>query len=547
MKISELRHIIREMADNELAKKYNLEDGIPSDVTKEEEKINKEMPEDMIKDAEEYDKDEDPKLQAGDDNSSTKYKLDVIDANRGRGVERLKYDGINDKFQARVRALVMGKNSESQADIDDKASGVSTKSNEKFYNRAVELNKYDNNHSGVGGTSVAVAQLGDDIEILPNEKPAHQKNAFDGNAFNDKGEPKKTNESKNGKLLKEEMPTNQSKSDEKVEFEHNFARVNRPKANYKSNYLSNKELDSELPEREFDMRPWQRGGALSEHLGKEAYAIRHAKSKYEKFVYMEEFVKELMKYYKTGDEMKSAMDTVDFKYDDLGVDFDRMINYIEGKDERYNESKQNKGKKQLKEISGAGFLEPGDEGYISPGKANIMFVNDFVKELNQKGSATPDELQHLGKMLGETGIQPQYISQQIQKLLTFPINNPQNGQEPQQNPVQAESKLRKLAFNKTQFINENHMLSLIPEAYKINGNKFIMKDMRGNEFTINVNEGKCNIVNKENNLILENQLKRVKELFNYNSEEAMGIMTEKEKITESAKHKQLLDTMRKLK
>lgn len=45
-------------------------------------------------------------------------------------------------------------------------------------------------------------------------------------------------------------------------------------------------------------------------------------------------------------------------------------------------------------------------------------------------------------------------------------------------------KMKRLHFKNTTFLNEAQMLKRIPEDYKVDGNKFIMKDSKGNEYLV---------------------------------------------------------------
>jgi hypothetical protein len=96
-----------------------------------------------------------------------------------RGMERIKYDGGTDKaFKDRVKAQVMGKASTLQKDIDDRASGVDTSGNEKFLKKAEKMNKFDNDHLGLGGKGQSIVQLGS--HIAPGkDAPAKLSTAFE--------------------------------------------------------------------------------------------------------------------------------------------------------------------------------------------------------------------------------------------------------------------------------------------------------------------------------------------------------------------------------
>lgn len=45
-------------------------------------------------------------------------------------------------------------------------------------------------------------------------------------------------------------------------------------------------------------------------------------------------------------------------------------------------------------------------------------------------------------------------------------------------------KMKRLHFKNTIFLNESQMLQRIPDDYKVDGNKFIMKDSKGNEYLV---------------------------------------------------------------
>jgi hypothetical protein len=104
-------------------------------------------------------------------------------AEANKGQERLKYDYINDKFKERVKALVLGKDSPLQKSIDP-SSGVDIKGNEKFLQRAKELNKADQDNKGIAGN--AVAQYGRQFQVLQGVKPKTDNNAFESKEMKNK-------------------------------------------------------------------------------------------------------------------------------------------------------------------------------------------------------------------------------------------------------------------------------------------------------------------------------------------------------------------------
>lgn len=89
---------------------------------------------------------------------------------------------------------------------------------------------------------------------------------------------------------------------------------------------------------------------------------------------------------------------------------------------------------------------------------------------------------------------------------------------------QNESKMKRLHFSKTVFLNEEHMLKKIPDDMKIDGNKFYMKDSVGNEYLIECVKDKVvndvihtNVVDYVNKEKIDETFNRMKELYGYKS------------------------------
>jgi len=114
----------------------------------------------------------------------------------------------------------------------------------------------------------------------------------------------------------------------------------------------------------------------------------------------------------------------------------------------------------------------------------------------------------------------------------------------------SESRMKKLNFKNTQFLSEKHMFSLIPEDYKKDGNKFIMKDRLNEEYFIewvidaktNISEG--SIMKHENKHKLQEDFNRIKALYDYKSKEHSGRLTNEDRIFEN---NQISKSIKKLK
>jgi hypothetical protein len=76
-----------------------------------------------------------------------------------------------------------------------------------------------------------------------------------------------------------------------------------------------------------------------------------------------------------------------------------------------------------------------------------------------------------------------------------------------------ENKISTLKFKNTVFLTEQHMMQRIPDTFKVEGKKFIMKDKVNNEYLIEWSEEpKVLCTSKVNE-----QTNRIKELFAYKS------------------------------
>lgn len=112
--------------------------------------------------------------------------------------------------------------------------------------------------------------------------------------------------------------------------------------------------------------------------------------------------------------------------------------------------------------------------------------------------------------------------------------------------------LKRLYFKNTEFVNESNMLSKIPDSYKFDGNKFIMKDSKGNRYLIECKKDPlCEsfihtvVVDKEcSTNVINESLKNFNRLVNYNSSE---YNTKVEQLNESNHYNEALNIMRNIK
>lgn len=111
-----------------------------------------------------------------------------------------------------------------------------------------------------------------------------------------------------------------------------------------------------------------------------------------------------------------------------------------------------------------------------------------------------------------------------------------------QRELAIENKVTRLKFKNTTFLTENHMLSRVPDNYKVEGKKFMMTDKANHEYLVEWHtEDKPKVTNKTH--IIEEQ-KRIKELFNYKRNNSNT--TNNMRLTEDNKVNDMLAKARKL-
>ena len=81
-------------------------------------------------------------------------------------------------------------------------------------------------------------------------------------------------------------------------------------------------------------------------------------------------------------------------------------------------------------------------------------------------------------------------------------------------------KIKMLTFKNTQFLSEGHMMSRIPDEYKTEGNRFVMKDSADNQYLVEWHTNEPMVTKKPNMKLVNEQKERIKQLWGYKSAEA---------------------------
>ena len=106
-------------------------------------------------------------------------------------------------------------------------------------------------------------------------------------------------------------------------------------------------------------------------------------------------------------------------------------------------------------------------------------------------------------------------------------------------------KIKKLTFKNTQFISEGHMLSRVPDEYKKDGNRFIMRDTAENEYLVEWNSKEPKVTKKINMRLVNEQKDRIRQLWGYRSSES-NITTPSFRVQESKEFNDMVKKARKI-
>ena len=102
-------------------------------------------------------------------------------------------------------------------------------------------------------------------------------------------------------------------------------------------------------------------------------------------------------------------------------------------------------------------------------------------------------------------------------------------------------------FKKTTFLTEGHMMSRIPDEFKVENNVFRMKDKTGNEYLLEWKNGEGVIVGHSNKTGLNESIERMKSLFNYKSSDYYKNTTPSSRLNEADQaFERTLDRARKI-
>lgn len=212
---------------------------------------------------------------------------------------------------------------------------------------------------------------------------------------------------------------------------------------------------------------------------------------------------------------------LDLQFDnDPGKDYlDRVEKLVTGEDSTYGNNTE-------------------DEDAIAGNKA----FYDAAKKASNNFTGIKNELENSG-IVGKSIPVPQKAT---------PFSKPGKPQTKNAFPIfkEEDNRYKKLHFKNTQFLNEKHMLSLIPEDYKINENKFVMKDKNEDEYLIewkvetSSNISEPIIVKHENKKKIQEEFERMRALYGYKSKEHFSSLNNNERLLENSNFSKNIEKLR---
>lgn len=199
--------------------------------------------------------------------------------------------------------------------------------------------------------------------------------------------------------------------------------------------------------------------------------------------------------------------------------------------------------------------EPGD-AYKERVKAQVHGFPSADNEKNSKIEEENDSLDFNGnkdfydaqkKKVEEIGQAETDIKHAGLKARELPKENFKNDTLFKENKT-----MKRLHFKNTVFLSEAQMLKKIPEEFKSADGRFIMKDASGTEYLVEcsyspeLKYGKLKVINKSNKEQINEQLDRMRQLFDYNSSSYMGGTTSVSRKTESNGLSEMIDRVKQI-
>ena len=112
--------------------------------------------------------------------------------------------------------------------------------------------------------------------------------------------------------------------------------------------------------------------------------------------------------------------------------------------------------------------------------------------------------------------------------------------------LKEEKQLKTVYFKKTTFLTEGHMISRIPDDFKVEGTQFKMRDKQNTEYIVEWNQGKAYVLSCSNKQKLNESFEKIKKLSNYSLNESYQTSTPNARLSEDGNVNRMLEIMRNI-
>ncbi len=107
-------------------------------------------------------------------------------------------------------------------------------------------------------------------------------------------------------------------------------------------------------------------------------------------------------------------------------------------------------------------------------------------------------------------------------------------------------KINKIQFKHTQFLSEGHMLSKVPDEFKVEGKRFIMKDTADNEYLVEWTAKQPNVTKRINKTQVNEEMNRIKSLYDYKSKDYFTTTNAQSRVNENKEFSDMIKKARQL-
>jgi len=178
---------------------------------------------------------------------------------------------------------------------------------------------------------------------------------------------------------------------------------------------------------------------------------------------------------------------------------------------------------------------------------------DIYKEFKK----SEEDKQNKQKILKKSGLQGKVIADELPKVFDhdsmfeskegFEMRQMLNHlQDVQKVKSPVNETIKTVYFKKSKFITENHMITKIPDDFKVEGLKFNMKDNDGNIYLVEWKNNKANVVSHYNKNEIDQSFDRMKQLMEYKSSDTKTTISERLNEANDEQFRERLNKIRNL-